>query len=64
MSAFTDKVRGNCIVVVCKLMQYYGDLTDNDLVYMDGKEDEMLGNLQRKTGQTREQLEKFINSSI
>jgi uncharacterized protein YjbJ (UPF0337 family) len=64
MSAFTDKVRGNWNVVVGKLKQEYGDLTDNDLVYMDGKEDELLGNLQRKTGQTREQLEKFINSSI
>jgi uncharacterized protein YjbJ (UPF0337 family) len=64
MSAFTDKVRGNWNVVVGKLKQEYGDLTDNDLVYMDGKEDELLGNLQKKTGQTREQLEKFINSSI
>ena len=64
MSAFTDKVRGNWNVVTGKLKQEYGELTDNDLVYEEGKEDEFLGKLQRKTGQTKEDLKRFIDSSI
>lgn len=64
MSAFTDKVRGNWNVVKGKLKQEYGDLTDNDLVYEDGKEDEFLGNLQKKTGRTKQELRSFIDSSF
>lgn len=64
MSAFTDKVRGNWNIVKGKLKQEYGDLTDNDLVYQEGREDEFLGNLEKKTGQTKDNLKKFIDSSI
>lgn len=39
-----------------KLKQKYGDLTDDDLTYAEGKEDELLGRLQEKTGKTKEQL--------
>lgn len=61
MSAFSDKVRGNWNVVKGKLKQEYGDLTDDDLAYQEGKEDEFLGNLQKKTGQTKEDLKRFID---
>ncbi|MGO1751343.1 MAG: CsbD family protein [Psychroflexus sp.] len=43
-----------------KLKQKYGDLTDDDLKYADGKKDELLGRLQEKTGKTKEELEKEI----
>lgn len=62
MSAFTDKVRGNWNVVKGKLKQEYADLTDDDLMYEEGKEDEFLGKLQKKTGQTKEELNRFINA--
>lgn len=45
-----------------KIKQAYGDLTDNDLVYEEGKDDEMLGKLQKKTGKSRDELVKWINS--
>ncbi|MFA6084721.1 CsbD family protein [Mucilaginibacter sp.] len=45
-----------------KIKQAYGDLTDDDLKYEEGKDDETLGRLQQKTGKTREQLVKWINS--
>ncbi|MBK9012697.1 MAG: CsbD family protein [Saprospiraceae bacterium] len=61
-SAFSDKVKGNWNVVKGKLKQQYGDLTDNDLIYEDGKEDEMLGRLQKKTGKTKESIKTFIDS--
>lgn len=39
-----------------KFKQKYGDLTDDDLTYVEGKEDEFLGNLQKKIGKTKEEL--------
>ncbi|MDB5129325.1 CsbD family protein [Mucilaginibacter sp.] len=45
-----------------KIKQAYGDLTDDDLAYEEGKDDETLGRLQQKTGKTREDLVKWINS--
>lgn len=43
-----------------KLMQKYGELTDNDLTYAEGKFEEMLGRIQEKTGKTKEQLQEEI----
>ena len=43
MSAFTDQIKGNWNVIKGKLKQEYGELTDNDLTYTEGKEDELLG---------------------
>jgi len=45
-----------------KIKQAYGDLSDDDLTYEEGQEDEMLGKLQQKTGKGREELVKWINS--
>ncbi|PJJ80460.1 CsbD family protein [Mucilaginibacter auburnensis] len=44
-----------------KIKQAYGDLTDDDLVREEGKDDELLGKLQQKTGKGREELVKWIN---
>jgi uncharacterized protein YjbJ (UPF0337 family) len=44
-----------------KLKQKYGELSDDDLVYLEGKEDELLGRLQKKTGRTKEELKEEIN---
>ena len=62
MSAFTDKLKGNWNQVKGKLKQQYGDLTDDDLTYAEGKEDELLGRIQKKTGQSKEEIQKFIDS--
>lgn len=45
-----------------KIKQAYGDLTDDDLTYEEGKDDEFLGRLQQKTGKTRDDLVSWINS--
>ena len=39
-----------------KLKQRFANLTDNDLMFAEGKKDEMLGKLQIKLGKTREEL--------
>lgn len=43
-----------------KIKQAYGDLTDDDLTYEDGKEDEMWGKVQQKTGKTKDEINKAI----
>lgn len=52
------ELRGKWNEIKGLLMQRYGDLTDDDLRYEEGKEDELLGRLQQKTGRTREELER------
>ena len=65
----TDKVmnklqiKGNWNIAKGKLKQTWADLTDDDLDYVEGKEDELLGRIQRRTGKTREEVEKVINES-
>jgi len=39
-----------------KLKQKYGQLTDDDLSFAEGKEDELLGRLQQKLGKSKEDL--------
>ena len=39
-----------------KLKQKYGQLTDDDLMFADGKEDELLGRLQKRLGRTKDEL--------
>jgi uncharacterized protein YjbJ (UPF0337 family) len=43
-----------------KLKQKYPSLTDNDLAYILGKEDEMIDQIQRKTGESRDEIEKYL----
>ncbi|RYD43722.1 MAG: CsbD family protein [Verrucomicrobiaceae bacterium] len=45
-----------------KLKQKYADLTDDDLLFEEGKEDELLGRLQKKVGQTKEQIRDTISN--
>lgn len=39
-----------------KLKQKFAKLTDNDLLFIDGKKEEMMGKLQVKLGKTKEEL--------
>lgn len=43
-----------------KLKQKYGQLTDDDLVYAEGKHDELLGRLQKKLGKAEDEIRKII----
>ncbi|MBK5209372.1 MAG: CsbD family protein [Flavobacteriaceae bacterium] len=56
------EIKGNWDIQKAKLKQKYADLTDDDLMYEEGKNDEMLGRLQVKLGKTKEELVKFIES--
>jgi len=55
------KIKGRWNEIKGNLKQKYGNLTDDDLAFAEGKEDELLGRLQQKTGKTKEQLVEEIN---
>lgn len=59
MSELTWKGRWN--ELKGKVKQQYADLTDDDLLYAEGKEDELLGRIQQKTGKTKEEVEDWLD---
>ena len=56
----TIEEKGNWNEQKGKLKQKFATLTDNDLMFIEGKKDEMLGRLQLKLGKTKEQLREII----
>jgi len=50
------QLKGSWNEVKGKLKQKYGQLTDDDLMFAEGKEDELLGRLQKRLGRTKEEL--------
>jgi uncharacterized protein YjbJ (UPF0337 family) len=60
MSATTDKLKGNWNQIKGKLKEKYADLTDNDLLYVEGKEDQLVGRLQEKLGQSKEEVNSLL----
>ena len=57
-----EELKGNWNEQKGKLKQKFAFLTDNDLMFEEGKKDEMLGKLQIKLGKTMEELQKIISS--
>ncbi len=55
------QLKGTWNEVKGKLKQQYADLTDDDLLYTEGKEDELFGKLQKKLGKSKEEVQKLIN---
>jgi uncharacterized protein YjbJ (UPF0337 family) len=55
------KIKGNWNEAAGKLKQQYAKLTDDDLIFQQGKEEELLGRLQTKVGKTKEELRKIIS---
>lgn len=43
-----------------KLKQKYAQLTDDDLLYAEGKHDELIGRLEKKLGKSKEEVRKII----
>ena len=62
MSATNDRIKGNWNEMKGKLKQQYGKLTDDDLTYTEGKEDELYGRLQKALGKTKQQIKDMIDS--
>ena len=56
----TTELKGNWNEQKAKLKQKFAVLTDNDLLLLEGKKEEMLGRLQIKLGKSKEELQKII----
>jgi len=55
------QIKGNWNEIQGKLRQKYGNLTNDDLAFAEGKEEELLGRLQKATGKAKEDLVEEIN---
>ena len=58
----TTEIKGNWNEQKGKLKQKFANLTDNDLMFEEGKKEEMLGKLQVKLGKSKDELNKILTS--
>jgi len=56
----TTEMKGNWNEMKGKLKKSYAELTDNDLLYEEGREDELYGRLQQRLGKTKEEVKKLF----
>ncbi len=54
------KVKGDWNIVKGKLKQMYGNLTDDDLLFVKGKEEELIGRIERKIGKTKQEIRDLL----
>jgi uncharacterized protein YjbJ (UPF0337 family) len=60
MESWKLKLQGNWNELKGKMKQHYGQLSDDDLAYENGKDDEFLGRVQQKLGKTKEDVIAWI----
>ena len=60
MNATTMELKGNWNVTKGKLKQKYANLTDSDLLYEEGREDELIGRIEKRTGAARAEIDRFL----
>ena len=58
----TTELKGNWNELKGKLKEKYATLTDDDLLLVEGKQDEMFGRLQSRLGKTKAELDKIISA--
>jgi uncharacterized protein YjbJ (UPF0337 family) len=59
----TLEIKGDWNITKGKLKQKWAKLTDHDLQFTEGKQEELLGRIQKITGETREIVEKTIKEA-
>ena len=57
------EIKGDWNILKGKLKQKWAKLTDDDLQFVAGKEEELIGRIQKTTGETREMVERALNDS-
>jgi uncharacterized protein YjbJ (UPF0337 family) len=61
MNSTKLSLKGNWNVIKGKLKQAYGELTDDDLKYTEGQEDELVGRIQKRVGATSAEIHRMID---
>jgi uncharacterized protein YjbJ (UPF0337 family) len=59
-----QSLKGSWEQIKGDLKKKFGKLTDDDLKYVEGEEEELLGRLERKLGVKREELEKIMKEHM
>lgn len=59
----STETKGNWNIVKGKLKQTWADITDDDLMDLEGKTDEAIGRIQKRTGESREAIQQIIDDS-
>ncbi len=59
----TLEMKGSWNIAKGKLKQKWAKLTDNDLEFVEGKEDELVGRIQKRTGESRENVEHAVDEA-
>ncbi len=54
-------IKGDWNIAKRKLKKKYAQLTDNDLRFEEGQEDELVGRIQKLTGDSKEAVERYID---
>ena len=54
------RLKGNWHIMKGRLKQKFAQLTDDDLQYVKGKEEELVGRIQKRTGRSREEVDAAI----
>ncbi|MCI4651242.1 CsbD family protein [Phaeodactylibacter sp.] len=62
MGSTNDKIRGNWNELKGKLKAQYGELTDDDLAYQQGKEEELIGRIQKRIGESKDEVKRIIDN--
>ncbi|MEX2573885.1 MAG: CsbD family protein [Balneolaceae bacterium] len=57
------QIKGSWNEAKGKLKQQYGELTEDDLQYVDGKEDELVGRIQKRLGKSRDEVLEIIRET-
>jgi uncharacterized protein YjbJ (UPF0337 family) len=61
MDGTSDRLKGNWNQLKGKLKQQYANLTDNDLLYVEGKENELYGRLQERLGKSKDEVDHILD---
>lgn len=57
------ETKGNWNILKGKLKQKWANLTDDDLEFTEGKADEVIGRIQKRTGQSQEEIKRFMKEN-
>lgn len=57
------EIKGDWNIAKGKIKQKWANLTDDDLLFVAGKEEELIGRIQKRTGETREAVERAFSDS-
>jgi uncharacterized protein YjbJ (UPF0337 family) len=53
-------IKGTWAEMAGKLKQKYANVTDDDLLFVEGKEEQLLGRLQKKIGKSKEEIRSLL----